>query len=221
MSDNNSSLITKINIYKHPAAFLLSGTVIVLYIILNLIEVNGIIKSYNILDVDSTTRSSLIFSYLSGYYIFILKLFISILTLFVIVTIIRIAILVILSLFSIKLEMKGGGEDEDHLMEAVKSNFRLFLSFFIIPSIPFFILIFLVIIPLIFLFSIYRISLYYDQEKIKDENINQAPSILNTNHHFIYFIMCVLITIAIIYVFVLFYLTYKKQLLSEPAITPL
>lgn len=220
MSDQNSSLITTINIYKHPAAFILSGTVIVLYMILNLIEVNGIIKSYNILDIDTTTRSSIIFSYLSGYYIFILKLFISILTLFVIVTIIRIAILVILSLFSIKLEMKGGADDQDHLMEAVKSNFRLFLSFFTVPSITFFILLFLVIIPLIFLFSIYRISLYYDQEKIRNENLNQASSILNTNHHFIYFIICMLLTIGVVYVIVSFYLTYKTKLQLSPVIAP-
>ena len=206
-----------INIYKNPGAFLVSGTLFILYTILTLIDVNDIIKSYNVLDLGSTTRGTMVYSYISGYYIFVLKLLITILTVFVLVTIIRISVVVVLSLFKLRIQMQGGGATEikrsyeggsdDLIMAAVNSNFKLFLGFFTVPSMAYFIFIFLVLLPLLLFFAILAIVQFYDKPRIQSEVTESVhtASILNTNHHYLMFIISALITTALIYICIKFY----------------
>jgi hypothetical protein len=208
-----------IDIKNNPAAFIVSGTLFMLYLILTLIDTNDLIKSYNILDVDNTTRSTIIFSYLCGYFMFVIKLLIAILTIFVIVTIIRISIIVILNTFKNLVPSSGGGivegaadikriykgGSDNMIMDGVESNFRFFLGYFTVPSLAYFIFLYLVIIPLVFLFFLYVISQFYDQAFVQNTNQDKASSILNTNHHFILFMMTILVSIGALYVMIKYY----------------
>lgn len=225
MAEGEQSWSDIIKIYNNPGAFVVSGTLFILYMILTLIDINDTIKSYNILDIDNTTRGTMVYAYLSGYFMFVLKLIIAILTIFVLVTIIRISIIVVFSVLKNLTFQSGGrkyyqlggeGEAEDLIKTAVTSNFRLFFGFFTVPDLAYFIVLYLVIIPLVFLFFLYTIVKFYDQNQIEKENKNEAANILNTNHHYILFVMSTLISMGVIYVLI----TYYFELLG-PEVTTL
>ena len=224
MAEVEKTWETMMDIYNHPGAFIISGTLFSLYTILSLIDVNGIIKSYNILDIDNTSRSTIIFAYIGGYYMFILKLIIYLLTLFILVTIIRIGVVVILSMFKQQLKTGGGASEikaqyggaiSDIIQAAVLDNLKIFLGFFSVPKLSYFIFIFFVLIPLMYLFSLYTITSMYDQKRLQNESQEHITSILNTHHHNLLFIMSCFIVIGILYMLIRYYYTIVKEEAKE------
>jgi hypothetical protein len=197
-------------------AFLLSAVLFLLYSIINLIDINGYIKNYNILDVDSVSRGTMVYAYMSGYFMFVLKVVIALVTLFILTLIIRIAVATVIRIFTPKKQsggasiiMQGAASDmTNKVAEAVTSNMRYLLAFITSPS---FIVIFLVIVPIFLFFALLGYSRFYNQEHIKQENSNEAPRIMTTHHNFLLFLISSLFTIGFIFtVYLWFKITYKK-----------
>ena len=193
-------------------AFLVSAVLFLLYGIINLIDINGYIKNFNILDVDSVARGTMVYAYVSGYFMFVLKVVIALITLFILTLIIRIAVSTVIRIFTPQKQsggaaaiMRGAAVDTSNkVAEAVTANMRWLLSFMTSPT---FLIIFLVIIPIFFLFVLLAYSRFYNQENIKAENMNEAPKIMTTHHNFLVFVMSSLFAIAFIFTV---YLWFKK-----------
>lgn len=222
--EGDKSWMDKVDIIKHPGVFVASAVIFILYTITTLIDVNGIIKNFNILDVENTTRGTLVFAYLAGYYMFILRLFVAILTILVIITILRISVILILALLTTEpqsgggareIKTKYGGAIKDDINNSLISNFRFFLGFITVPSLAMFIFLFLVVIPMFYLFFVYTVVKLYDQNKAIAENKQEAPRILNTFHHYMLFMMSVCIMIGIFYVLVKYLFSQKKEEAQE------
>ncbi len=199
-------------------AFMVSATLFLLYSIINLIDLNGYIKEFNILDVASTPRGRFVFAYMGGYFMFILKVVLALLTLFILLLIIRIAVSTLIYVFTaIKKEKQVGGAGPlasklaadvmNKVQEAVSSNMRWLLGF--ITCKPF-IIIFLVIVPIFLFFVLLAYSMFYNPEHIQEVNMTEAPRIMLTHHGFFMFLISSIFTISFIYaVYLWFKTTYK------------
>lgn len=210
-------LAEALNIYSPSflKAFMLSSLLFLLYGIINLIDANGYILNFNVLDVDVTSRGLMVYAYLSGYYMLILKIVIALITLFVLTLIIRVAVATVIRIFTPS--QNGGGayaimqgasfDVSNKVAEAVMGNMRYLLSFVTSTT---FITIFLVIIPLFMFFVLMSYSRFYNQNVIKSENMNDAPRIMLTNHYFLMFIISSLFAVGFVFsVYLWFRRTYQ------------
>ena len=188
-------------------AFFVSAILFLLYSVINLIDTSSYIKDYNILDINSTPRGRLVYAYMSGYFMFILKAVLALVTLFVLILIIRIAVATLIHIFTAikKKKQKGGAGMIASSMvegtmgkveEAVHSNIRWFLAF--VTSKPF-IIVFLVIIPIFLFFVLLAYSRFYNPEHIKETSLDKAPRIMGTHHAFLMFLISSLFAISFIY----------------------
>lgn len=201
-------------------AFCVSATLFLLYAVINLIDTSDYIKNYNILDVTSTPRGRMIYAYLSGYFMFILKVVLALVTLFVLILIIRIAVATLIHIFTAikKKKQKGGAGMMASSMvegtmgkveEAVHSNVLWFLAF--VTSKPF-IIVFLVIIPIFLFFVLLAYSRFYNPDHIKETTLDKGPRIMGTHHSFLMFLLSSLFGIAFIYtVYLWFRAAFAKK----------
>lgn len=213
------SLAESIDIYSPSAlmAVMLSGTLFLLYSVINLIDMNGYIKDFNILDVGTCTRATMIYAYIAGYYMFLLKVIIALVTLFILTLIIRIAVSTIIDIFAPKPGQAGGAAAihagaiaSANLMsvEVVRSNLKYILGYITLRT---FVILFLVIIPIFLFFAIFAYSKFYNQEHIQSENNNEAPKIMSTHHNFLIYLIVSLFAITFIYSIYMWFLTSKKM----------
>lgn len=210
-------LIKSLNMNKPYSLlpFMLGSLLFLLYGILNIIDMNEYILNFNVIDIDQITRSGIIYAYLAGYYIFILKVIIALLTLFILTLIIRIIVATITSIF-ISRAQEGGADQikymasnkfKQHLHETICANMKWLLSFIINET---FIILFLVIIPLFLLFVLLAYSHFYNKENIKNENQSEAPKIMLTNHNFLVYLIFSIFIVTFIYsVYIWFSETFK------------
>ena len=82
--------------------FAVSATLFLLYSVINLIEMNKYIIDFNILNVAETPRGRFIYSYLAGYFMFVLKVILALVTLFILLLIIRVAVAALIFVFIAK-----------------------------------------------------------------------------------------------------------------------
>lgn len=198
--------------------FAVSATLFLLYSIINLIEMNKYIKDFNILNIEETSRGRFIYSYMAGYFMFVLKVILALVTLFILLLIIRVAIATLISVFTAinKKKQKGGAstiadslktETLNKVEQAVSSNMRLILGF--VTTKPF-IIIFLVIVPIFLFFVLLAYSTFYNPEHIQEVNKDESGRIMLTHHGFLVFLISSLFTIAFIYsIYLWFKMTYK------------
>jgi hypothetical protein len=185
----------------------MSATLFVLYGIINLIDTNNVIKNFNVLDVSQSTRSTLVYAYTAGHYMFMLKLVIALVTLFVLTLIIRIAVVTVIHIFTPQ-EQQGGAVNimigaasnlSNKVMEAVTSNMKYVLGF-MTPSA--FIIVYLVIIPIFVLLFMMVFVRTYDQNIIKNENKDNAPRIMETQHHYLMMFLASLVFMSFVFLII-------------------
>lgn len=213
------SLGDSIEIYSPKAlmAVILSGTLFLLYSIINLIDMSSYIKNFNILDVGSYTRATMIYAYIAGYFMFLLKVIIALITLFILTLIIRIAISTIIDIFDNGQPQNGGGAAIIHAgaiesanlisIEVVRSNLKYILGFMTLNS---FIILFLVLIPIFLFFGVSAYSKFYNQEHIMNENQDEAPRIMTTHHNFLVYLIVSLFIITFIYSIAIWFVRIKQ-----------
>lgn len=204
-----SELIGRLDIFNfdHMGAYFLSAGLFSLYAIINLIDTNSYILNFKVLDVEGNTRGSLVYSYMAGYFMFILKSIIALVTLFVLTLIIRVLVATMITIVTdgYSTSQAGGAQEimsgasfkaSSQIVEAFLQNARGVLGFFLSPI---FLVIFLIIIPLLLYLFLMAYVRFYNPEIVKEENLNEAPRILLTYHHHLMFIISSLILVAFIF----------------------
>lgn len=198
------------------AAFMLSSLFFLLYGVINLIDTNNYIKEFNILDIGTVNRGSLIYAYVAGYYMFVLKVIIALVTIFVLTLIIRIAVTTMIGIFTNK---QTGGDSRkimhgaafsvaNKIEEAVFGNMRYLLSFMTTGT---FVIIFLILIPLFLFFFMLVYVRFFNVEVINEENLNESPKIMITYHHSMMYLLTSFFLVAFLFsLYIWFKKTYKK-----------
>jgi len=217
------SLAESLDIYSATAlmAVMLSATLFLLYSVINLIDMNGYIKNFNVLDVGTYDKGTMIYAYIAGYYMFLLKVIIALVTLFILTLILRVAVSTIVDVFTPKPNSQSGGAAEIHagaaesanLMknEVVRSNLKYILGFTILKS---FVILFLILIPLFLFFTLFAYSKFYNQQHVQNNNKDNAPKIMLTHHNFLIYLIVCLFIITFIYSVYLWFKISKDRILK-------
>jgi uncharacterized membrane protein len=175
--------------------------------ILQIIDLNTFVKGMNVLDVDQTTRGTIVYTYMVGYFVLLFKLLLQLLTLVVLVTLIMWIIVAMTHMLKSNQEGGGsyssaadlrGGESGDigKKMKAISLKVVTFLMGTLF--LKNFFLIFLFIIPMILLIFLIMYSQFYDRNIIIKNDNKNAPRIMNTNHSFIIMIITMLLVFGIL-----------------------
>ena len=196
----------------NAAPVIVSILLFILQSIVALIDTNTIVKDIGIGD-SVITRGKFLYSYISGYFTYFLKVTVLLFTLYVLLTIIRAAIVTIFNIIKPLSSGSAAQMDADlrgsmfqKLKEALKENAMWLMGIYFIDM---FIYAFVVFGPLIFFFIIvgYCIIIYDPRSlrKMEEDGENEkALQILNTIHHHIMFFLTICIAILIIYMIMLF-----------------
>ena len=186
-------------------AFTVSLVFFFLYMILQLIELNTFIKNMEVLDVTKTTRGTLVYVYLVGYFSFMFKLFLQLFTVVILLTLIFWIIMGIChiwthsqsggKLYNSAAEMKGGSGIEQVLQKWAGRAFTNVMGVVLINN---FFLVFFIIIPLLLLFFIIIFAQFYNRDMIIDNDSDKSTRIMLTNHNFMMMIITMLIVFGII-----------------------
>ena len=203
-----------------PYAFYTSLIFFFLYLILQLIDVNSFVKTFDILEVSKTSRTTIVFSYMIAYFYMFVKLILQLLTIVIIMTL-------IVWVFIAMKSMIGGGDSsgngggvrkatsaaeflggqanslQDKFIGAILEIFKWILGAVFLNN---FMLIFFIIIPILFLFFLICYVQFYDRKIIIEKDYGKEQLISTTNHNFLMMVMttmCVfgLLTLTIDYSF--------------------
>lgn len=200
-------LSERLDMFKptYLGAFSMSAVLFTLYGIINMIDTSAYIRDFKTTDVEASTRGSIIYAYIAGYFMFILKSLIALITLFILTLIIRVLVSTMINVFTKKAVQSGGAsamsdekaeEVSNMILDAFADNARWILGFFLSPT---FIMIFLIIIPLFMYFMLLVYTRFYNQDIVKTENLNEAPKILLTYHHYFMFFMSSIVLISVLF----------------------
>ena len=180
-----------------------------------IIDANAYIHNFNIVDPVQTTRWSLLYAYLAGYFIFMLKVLLALLTLFILILIIRVIVSTVIHIFTPQTQSGGGvsemraGALKDHygrLAEAVHSTMRWILCFVISKH---FIIIFLIIIPIFLYFSLLAYVRFYNRDNVTGEE--RSKDIMETHHQFLMMFMTTLMLFGFIFCVYLYFQEFKNS----------
>lgn len=202
---------THINVDKHidtfknglsfesnPLSMLICSALFILYAFLDLMDMNTRVLTYNILTPASTTQSTLVFSYLTSYYIMILKIIINLLTVYVLLSIIAIVLVTLMDVFMMNKNITEQNIGDDKVTEILKTLSTYTLGFIIADSsMPKWIFIFLILIPILITFSVFATSRFYIQSSVLANE--QQGQIMQTFHDTNMFIVVVLVSAGILY----------------------
>jgi len=201
-----------INLYKNETLpkvfFAVSLLLFILYLILNLIDINAFIKGLNIMSPDTCTRATMVFAYIGGYFMLFLKIILALMTMFVIVCIGAVMIVMIMSFINKSgaeqsggyLAMVGASDSNTYnkVIKTVKYVTQVILGFFTVQE---FIITFMVVLPLFMWMALIAISRYYDSKRlIDDQDPEKTQNVMSTNHEFLFFFMISLIITGILYI---------------------
>jgi len=206
------------------APFMFSSILFALYSIINLIDMNEFILSFNITDISTLNRGKMIYSYLGGYFNCILKILLSLFVIFILTLVIRILVATILRVvIEPSAQAQEGGsfvggaraiqrgaanQNISRINEAIVSNMRFILGFMINVS---FIMLFLLTIPIFLLLVLCAYSQFYNKTNIIKNTPNQSIRIILTHHNFLLFFIISLMLITFIYsIYLWFKQTYKE-----------
>jgi hypothetical protein len=196
----------------NATAVVISIVLFILNTIVALIDTNTYIKDSGIGD-RVISKGKFLYSYIGGYFTYFLKITVMIFTLYILLTIIRIAVITI---FNIMKPLSGDGAAGmssslsktlfDKYKEALKDNALWLMGIYFIDM---FLVVFVVFAPLLIFFIILGFSiLIYENGSMKDMEDNgeneKALQILNTVHHHMMFIISICVAILILYMIGLF-----------------
>ena len=185
-----------------PISCLISSSLFILYAFLDLMDMNDRVLTYNILTSSSTTRATIVFAYLNCYYIMILKIIINLLTVFILLCIVGIVLVSLLNIFKINGKVP---QDTTKTIEIMKTLSTYTLGFIIADdNMPKWIFIFLILIPILIVFTIFGTSRFYNQDSI-NSNTKTSSQIMQTFHDTNMFLVVVLVAAGILYML----FTYK------------
>jgi preprotein translocase subunit SecG len=197
----------------------------ILNTIVALIDTNTYIKDMGIGD-RVISKGKFLYSYIGGYFTYFLKITVMIFTLYILLTIIRIAVITV---FNIMKPLSGDGASSmsdglaqtlfDKYKESLKDNALWLMGIYFIDM---FIMAFVVFAPLLIFFIILGFSiLIYENKSMKDledEGKNEkALQILNTVHHHMMFFISICVAILILYMIGLFshnFANFNEEALS-------
>lgn len=213
-------IIDQMDLYNpdNTIPILISIVLFSLQTILALIDANSYIKDAGIADT-VISKGKFLFSYIAGYFTYILRLTVQAFSLYILLTVIRIAIVTI---FNILRPLTGGGKGADEfrgslfykLKVALKNNALWILGFYMLDM---FLMAFFVFGPLLIIFIIIGFAvLIYNPSAIKrvDEEegeTEKAMKMLNTIHHHMMFFISLVVVMLIMYIIGVFARTFAAM----------
>jgi len=185
---------------------LVSIVLFTLQTVLALIDTNTYIKDMGIIDT-VISKGKFLYSYVAGFYTYFIKLAIQMVSLFILISIIRVLVVTIFNLLRpLSSSAIGANQFEStmfgKLKEALKNNILWLLGIYLIDR---FMASFMVYGPVLLLFAIMGFSLiiYYPkgiQPLMEDGEDESAIQMLNTYHHHMMFFMSLVTTTLILYI---------------------
>lgn len=224
---DSSGLDTKINVYNpdYVVAAIVSIVLFILFFISQTIDFNRLLIDFGATD-GAISKSRLIYIYIAGYFIYILKLLLAIFYIFILIAMIVVILVLLIGLLKVKVPKAAGvtgvsGADDlitnmkSSVYKRVEYSIRVIAVYiFGFVSIKQFMLVFLVCIPLfLFFYYLYYALIIYNPKSIANDQPDKVGHIMNTNHHFLLFLFVTLAVISIIYLFYLY--TYDLKLASK------
>jgi hypothetical protein len=212
-----------INMYANVGSVRIAFTVSLIlffaYMILELINLNSNIRDMDILNIETTSRATLVYTYVTGYLRFIFKLTMKLLTLGILISIILWIILTIFELlgggqsggkYNSAAELRGGSLGE---LSAKFKNIAVTVIMHIMGTyfLRNFIFIFLVIIPLFLLFFTMMFSQFYDPKIILAKDGVNAPNITETNHNYMIMVITTLVVFGLLKLLIDYVLLFMKN----------
>lgn len=202
-----------IDMYKPGMGFAYATSLVVffMYMMLQLIDLNNFVQSMEVTEVEKATRSTLVFAYMVGYFVFFFKLLLNLITLVFLVTII---IWIILGMTQMLVGQEGGGgmhgggpqsaaelrggsmqDLGKNMAKAAKNVGAHFMGIIFVDNFYF---IFTFIIPIFLLFFLIMFVQFYKRDIILENNQDQKTNIALTNHNFMMLMITTLATFGIL-----------------------
>jgi hypothetical protein len=208
---------------ENMGAFMVGSAFFFLYGIQTLIDINVYIQELNITDLSTVNRATLVYSYMAGYFVFIIRLLIALMTIFLLILIVRIIIATVISMFGHGGGQQGGAalkggaqaimagaamESSNVVSTAVKTNMKWILGF--ITS-PIFFVMFLIVIPC-FLFLFLLVYIFFFDKNVVSTEPEKATRIMLTHHFYLMFIITSLFVMCFFYcIYFWFKLAFRKE----------
>jgi hypothetical protein len=194
---------------ENMMAVVVSFVFFVLFFIAQSIDFNNVLKDFEVSN-NVLEKGKLIYIYMSGYYIFIIKFFIAFLTLALLVAIISIIIAGFVGVISVSTKRDVNAADVSEVLISIKKGVantgKFVLSYM---SLNHFFLIYLVIIPVFLLmFYLLFVLTLYEPKNIKSSD--QDERIMGTQHAFFFYLYISLAVIGMIYIFGLYMKDRRK-----------
>lgn len=220
---DSSGLDEKIDVYnpKYRVAFIISIIIFILFFISQSLDFHKVLMDFGA--GEAMRKARFVYIYLAGYFIFIIKFLLAIFFIFILVAMIATILVLLIGLIKKKMptsadlgNFKGGAE----VTEAMKSDTyrRIEYTFRVIAAYVFgfvtlkqFMLVFLVCIPLfLFFYYLFYALIIYKPKVINDEQKDKMSFIMNTNHHYVFFLFTSISVVSILYLIYVYMYTVKN-----------
>jgi hypothetical protein len=189
----------------------------VLYVVITLIDTNIFIKEYGIGD-EVIGTGKFLYSYVAGYFVFFLKLATSMMTLYILLSLIRIAIVAIFNIFR-PIALGGAGADDfkgtifGKVKTALKNNALWILGIYMFER---FLMSFIIYAPILILLIIigygWRIYNYKSLKELEElEQNEEVLRALKTTHNHMMFLLSIFVSILIIYIVGVYVQTFNLK----------
>jgi len=217
---------------EHIGAFMVASLFFFLYGVQTLMDINDYFKESGITDISTVNRATIVYSYMAGYYVYILRLLLALITIFILILIIRIVIATIISIFNRNGGQEGGGskgqeggaqaimagaaaDSSNIVAKAIDVNMRWILGFIVCPI---FLVMFLIVIPL-FLFTFLMVYVFFFDKAIVISEQQKSTQIMITHRNFLMFVMTSLLFMCFVYCIYYFFKMVAKMKREEAAST--
>jgi hypothetical protein len=201
---------------KDFAAFLTSVLVFVMYMFINVVEMHNFMQVFGVYEFETLTRRSMIYSYMAGYALLVLRILINMFTIFILTLLIRVVVVSVIHI------IKGGGEDEVPIPQEVKksafqnvlrSNVEWLLGVFTING---FVITFFFVIPVFLFFFLWLYSAMFNKKTMQEDNENEIPLILHTHHNFIVLFITSIMVMSMVALFFVWLFQAPKEIPLRP-----
>lgn len=179
------------------------------YSVINIMDMNEYIINLNVTKTEDSTRSSLIYAYIFGYYSYIMKMFMGLITLLIIITLIRILVITIFCSVVEKNTEKIGSIISSGIME----NIRLLLGFMLNPS---FLIMFLFVIPAFVYIFMIPLTSFFNKKTVQIDDASVQEKIMKTNHILTMLTIVFLMIISSIFCFYMWFVASAEEVPSLP-----
>lgn len=221
MSEGDNGFMSLINMYPSEEvsylkpALAVSMTTFFLMMMLQSIEMNTFIKGIGILEIERLSRTSIVFSYITGYYFMFFKIILALFVVYGLINVIGWAIFGIVHMFtggdqgggalSAAHLMAGGGAELGKKMKNLAKKTAVY--FFGILFLKNALLSFVLIMPLVILTFIIMFSGYLDKNIIKERHEEEMTRIATTNNNFMVYIITTMYVAMILYLCIPYLIT--------------